>query len=203
MNSEETLRLAFWTLIGLTVVLRLWFVIQLCRAGERLLPDRVALQREGWLLVAIRLAALLLLLVGLLLFGSHPGWRTALAVRLSPGLRWCGFALGLTSLGLWAWTHSTLGTLWSPQLQLRADHRLIISGPFSKIRHPMYTAILGWVFSLGFVCASWIPFSFAVVATIILVGRAPREEQMMLGQFGDEYREYMKRTGRFLPKWQV
>jgi len=65
----------------------------------------------------------------------------------------------------------------------------------------MYTAILAWATSLGFVIANWIPIIFAVWAAVILVARVPREEQMMLDQFGDEYREYMKRTGRFLPKW--
>jgi protein-S-isoprenylcysteine O-methyltransferase Ste14 len=65
----------------------------------------------------------------------------------------------------------------------------------------MYTAILVWVTSLGFVIANWIPIIFAVLMAVILVARVPREEQMMIEQFSDEYREYMKRTGRFLPKW--
>jgi len=40
------------------------------------------------------------------------------------------------------------------------------------------------------------------LAAVFLVARVPQEEQMMLEQFGDEYREYMRRTGRFLPKWR-
>lgn len=64
----------------------------------------------------------------------------------------------------------------------------------------MYAAILVWAMSLGFVIANWIPIIFAVSAVAIFVARVPREEQMMLDRFGDEYREYMKKTGRFLPK---
>jgi len=65
----------------------------------------------------------------------------------------------------------------------------------------MYTAILLWAFSLGLVIANWVPFIFAVGVAIILMARVPREEQMMIEQFGGEYRVYMKKAGRFLPKW--
>jgi protein-S-isoprenylcysteine O-methyltransferase Ste14 len=65
----------------------------------------------------------------------------------------------------------------------------------------MYTAVLAWATSLGLVLANWVPIIVAVGGAVIFVMRVPREEQMMLERFGDEYREYMKRTGRFLPKW--
>lgn len=63
----------------------------------------------------------------------------------------------------------------------------------------MYTAILGWLMSLGLVSGSWIPFVLTALAALNFVLRIGPEEQMMLQQFGDEYREYMKRTGRLLP----
>ena len=39
-----------------------------------------------------------------------------------------------------------------------------------------------------------------VLASMLLALRAPLEERMLLKEFGDEYRDYMRRTGRFLPK---
>ena len=201
MNSEGTFRLAFWVLLGLTMLMRVGFAIRVRRAGERLMPDQVAIRREGWRICALRLF-LFLLLVGLIvLLARDPTWWPKLNLPLPFWLRWAGFALGLASLGLWTWTHETLGTLWSAQLQLRANHRLVASGPYSKIRHPMYTAILAWVTSLGFVIANWVPIIFAVLAGVFLMARVPREEQMMRERFGDEYLEYMKRTERFFPKW--
>jgi protein-S-isoprenylcysteine O-methyltransferase Ste14 len=65
----------------------------------------------------------------------------------------------------------------------------------------MYTAILVWMASLGFVAANGIPIILSVGTAAILVTRVPREEKMMIEQFGDEYREYVGKTGRFLPKW--
>jgi len=116
-------------------------------------------------------------------------------------LRWFGCAAGLAGLGLLTWTHAALGILWSPQLQLRPNHRLVAVGPYSRIRHPMYTAIVIWTMSLGLVVANWVPVILAIVASVFLAARVPREEKMMLERFGDEYRQYIKKTGRFLPKW--
>jgi len=73
------------------------------------------------------------------------------------------------------------------------------AGPYARIRHPMYSAILGWLISLGLVGATWAPFAFAALGTLIVLLRIQGEEKMMVGQFGDGYREYMRRTGRLLP----
>ena len=178
-------------------MMRLWFTIRVRRAGERLMPDMAAIRREGWRIYVI----FLLFLALIVLLARNPNWNTKVSFPLPFWLRWAGVALGLASLGLWTWTHVALGTLWSAQLQLRAKHRLVTSGPYSRIRHPMYTAILAWATSLGVVLANWIPIIVAVGGAVIFVMRVPREEQMMLERFGDEYREYMKRTARFLPKW--
>jgi protein-S-isoprenylcysteine O-methyltransferase Ste14 len=201
MNSEGTFRLAFWVLLGATMLMRIWFAIRVRRAGERLMPDKAAVRREGWGIYAIRLLVLLLLIAIIVLLARSPNWRHKLSFPLPFWLRWAGVALGLASLGLWTWTHVALGTLWSAPLQLRTNHRLLTSGPYSRIRHPMYTAALAWATSLGLVIANWVPIVFAVCVAVILLTRVPPEEQMMLERFGDEYREYMKRTGGFLPKW--
>ena len=201
MNSEGTFRLAFWVLIGLTMLMRIWFAIRVWRAGERLTPDQAAIRREGGRLYGIRVVFFLLFVALILLSALNPAWMPKLDFSLPFWVRWAGLALGLASLGLWSWTHVALGTLWSVPLQLRTQHRLVTSGPYLRIRHPMYTAILAWATSLGMVLANWVPIIVAVGGAVIFVMRVPREEQMMLERFGGEYRDYMKRTGRFLPMW--
>ena len=203
MNTEGYFQIAFWALMGLMILMRVWFVSRLRPAGERLLPDRTALQREGWRIVAIRGVGYLLFAVFIVLLSLHPISLQRLVDPLPPWLRWAGFAMGLASPGLWHWTHLALGRFWSPQVQLRAVHRLVTSGPYSRMRHPVHMAILAWAVSLGFVIASWVPVLFAAWVAAILVLRVPREERMMLEQFGDECRDYMKRTGRSLPWWQT
>jgi protein-S-isoprenylcysteine O-methyltransferase Ste14 len=199
MNSEMAFQIAFWWLLGLMVLMHLWFVFRVRQAGDRLMPDKAAIKREGWSVVFIGIFGKLLLVALIVLVPLHRVNLQRFAFPLPFWLRWVGLALGLASLGLWTWTHVALGRFWSVPLQLRADHRLVTSGPYSRVRHPMYAAALGWVVSLGLVVANWVPLIFAAWVAILVLMRVPREEQMMVERFGDEYREYMKRTGRFFP----
>jgi protein-S-isoprenylcysteine O-methyltransferase Ste14 len=61
--------------------------------------------------------------------------------------------------------------------------------------------MLGWGVGVALVTANWV---FVVTAVAVIGGmmaRVPREEQMMLDEFGEEYRVYMERTGRYFPRW--
>jgi protein-S-isoprenylcysteine O-methyltransferase Ste14 len=60
--------------------------------------------------------------------------------------------------------------------------------------------MLGWGTSVALVTANWVFIVLAVVAIAALFARVPREEQMMIEEFGEEYKAYMQRTGRFFPK---
>ena len=163
------------------------------------MPDREAVEREGRGMFATRVVMFLLLLGWLILYAIYPAWLGVLSVPFPVWLRWIGFALGLASLGFWWWTQAALGKEWSPQLQLRKEHHLVTSGPYARIRHPLYTAMFGYGASLALVTANWVFVAFAVAVFAGMFARAPREEEMMIKQFGDEYQAYMQRTGRFLP----
>jgi protein-S-isoprenylcysteine O-methyltransferase Ste14 len=202
MNTEVLFRIAFWVLLGLMVLIRAWFAFRVRLAGERLMPDRTSIHREGWLF-PFRFFFLLLLIALFVQLCFHPISPQRLVFFLPFWLRWIGFALGLASLGLWTWTYMALGRFWSAQLRLNAVHRLVTYGPYSRVRHPMYAAILGWVVGIVLVIANWIPLIFAVYAAVFVVARIPREEQMMLERFGDEYKKYMKQTGKFFPRWRM
>ncbi len=199
MNTEAALRISVWTLLGLTILMRSYFALRLYLAGERFLPDRAAASREGKAMVAIRAAGFLLLTTALLLCGSNPPWLARITFSLPVWLRWASVVSGLASLGLWTWTQAELGRQWSAQLTLRDQHYLITTGPYSRIRHPMYTAIYVWVGSLALASSDWLFVAMAVSTIAILSFRVPREEKMMMAGFGDQYLNYMNRTGRYLP----
>ncbi len=199
MDTEKAFNAIFWSLLVLGPSMRSWFAFRVSRT-ERILPDRAAREREGWLPRAIE-RLFELLLAALLLSVCFQGGSVVRKFDFpAPDwLRWAGAGLGIASLGLFAWTHVTLGRFWSTCLQLRSDHQLVTTGPYARIRHPMYSAILGWMMSLGLVAANWLPFVFATATALNFILRIRPEEKMMLQQFGDEYREYMKRSGRLLP----
>jgi protein-S-isoprenylcysteine O-methyltransferase Ste14 len=190
----------FGVLLGGVLVMRVFFSLQVHRAGERLLPDRAAVAREGRVAFTLRFVAFFVLLAFLVLYALNvPGLRVLL-IPIPPWLRWLGFVLGLASLAWWTWAQVALGAHWSAQLQLREGHRLVVTGPYARVRHPLYTAMLGITTAFALVTAHWGFVVFGILSITMLLLRVPREERMMLDEFGPEYAAYMKRTGRFVPR---
>ncbi len=99
------------------------------------------------------------------------------------------------------WVVSSLGSNISETFLTKERHVLVTHGPYRWVRHPLYTvATIGFV-SLSILAANWFMMSMALLAFIgISVLVIPKEEAELIQKFGDEYREYLKRTGRFAPR---
>jgi protein-S-isoprenylcysteine O-methyltransferase Ste14 len=128
--------------------------------------------------------------------------------RLPTFAPWCGAMVMLLALWLFWRSHADLGDNWSVTLELRKDHQLVTQGVYRRIRHPMYTAIFLHSIAQGLMLSNWLAgWSALATFTLMYFLRTPREERMMCDLFGDEYRDYMARTGRLVPricssKWQ-
>jgi protein-S-isoprenylcysteine O-methyltransferase Ste14 len=177
-----------------------YFAWQIRRAGERMLPGPTAVEREGRGMFALRSLIYLFLIGVLVSYALNLPWITDLSIAFPDWLRWLGAVLSLVSLGMWTWSQAALDRQWSAQLQLRTEHMLITSGPYAIVRHPLYSAMQGWATGLALLTANWVFVIFAALAVAGLFVSAPSEEQVMLEQFGEEYRKYMRKTGRFWPK---
>lgn len=117
---------------------------------------------------------------------------------------WCGAALMLTALWLFGRSHADLGQNWSATLEVRKHHQLVTHGVYRSIRHPMYAAILLWGLAQALLLPNWLAgWSAFVPFAVMYLIRTPREERMMCEIFGDEYRHYMRRTGRLLPRLTI
>ena len=122
-------------------------------------------------------------------------------VAVPDALRWIGAPIGLAGVALLALTHRALGRNWWGVLEIAEHHSLIVSGPYQRVRHPMYTAFFCIAIANAFLSANSIVALVGVVAvTMMYVARVSDEEAMLIEQFGNESREYMLRTGRLLPK---
>ena len=114
---------------------------------------------------------------------------------------WVGMALFGAALSLLWRSHADLARNWSPKLELMEGHVLVTNGVFRHIRHPMYAAHWLWGSAQVFLLQNWITgFSMVVCLIPMYLYRVRVEEQMMLEHFGDEYRSYMDRTGRLIPR---
>jgi protein-S-isoprenylcysteine O-methyltransferase Ste14 len=105
----------------------------------------------------------------------------------------------LCTLGIY-WLFSSIGTGITPVSATRKEHQLSTRGPYRWVRHPLYTVGSTFIISFGMMADNWFIALLGVLAFIGMAIRTPKEEASLIEKFGDEYREYMKRTGRFLPK---
>lgn len=132
-----------------------------------------------------------------------PEWVMSLTFYYSS--RWMGQALGIIGLlcGFWLLVraHQALGDFYDIKLFVKDAHRVIDTGPYGYVRHPMYTTYFIWLASTVLLLPHYIFPVLLIMAVIGFYLMARREEQMLSEALGESYRTYMKRTGMFLPKW--
>ena len=112
-------------------------------------------------------------------------------------------AAALSILSVWLSLDSvrTLGREWSLEARLVEGHRLVTAGPYGRIRHPIYSAMLGKLVALGLVLSHWIGLLLGLVLFAIGTAiRVSREEKLLRAQFGAEYEEYARRVPAILPR---
>ena len=124
-------------------------------------------------------------------------WFSVADYLFLPANAWAGVVLWVIATYLFFRSHKDLGVEWSPVLELKEEHKLITNGVYKKVRHPMYTSI--WLFAVAqaLLLPNWIVGLSGVVSFGILYFlRVGAEEQMLVTEFGDQYRRYMEMTGR-------
>ena len=121
--------------------------------------------------------------------------------RLPAFVPWCGSAIMLAALWLFWRSHSDLGLNWSAFLEMRKDHQLIRQGVYRSIRHPMYVSIFLFGVAQAMMLQNWVAGLSGLVTFVPLYFvRTPREERMMREWFGEEYQDYVRQTGRIIPR---
>lgn len=140
------------------------------------------------------------LVFGLLIVLIESNWTRWSALALPGWVRWGGVGLVSAALALLIWVYQSLGANFSPTLEIRKQHKLITTGPYRWVRHPMYSTMFLWAVGLFLITVNWITVIAPVGFALFFMLRVPDEEKMMIETFGDEYRDYMRRTGRFLPR---
>ena len=138
--------------------------------------------------------------ISLLVYMINPGWMMWSALPLPGWLRWVGAGWVATAIPLLYWMFSSLGANVTDTVAVRKEHSLVTHGPYRWIRHPLYT--FGFLAFVGFslLTANWFTGVTGLIAIAMLLLRTPIEEAKLIERFGNDYREYMRRTGRFFPR---
>ncbi|SRR5579875_1546872 len=126
----------------------------------------------------------------------------ALGWRIFPNssyLMACGFALTVSGLAFAVWARLHLGRYWSGNVSIKEDHKLIQTGPYRFVRHPIYTGILvgmiGTAIAVGEVRAI-LAIGFLLAALMVKI---PQEEQALTSTFGRKYANYRKKVKALVP----
>ena len=201
MNSEPIFRISLAVLILVLAVFRFRFIgsaiFGLPQTDGKLSIRHVdkswyrLLWLVGWLWVIAPITYVL-----------APRWLDWAALGMPILLRWLGVGLGVTSIVSLAWVHRTLGKNWSVPGTVQERQVLVTNGPYQWIRHPMYTAFVFIALAYWLISTNWFIALIGLGYCIIVVTKVREEEDALIGKFGQAYRNYTKRTGRFLPRFR-
>ena len=171
------------------------------RKADRDTGETISRKADGTaMMTAIRLGGLLLWLSPFV-YLVIPNWMVWSKIGLPDWVRWSGVGFGiLCDFGVY-WLFSSIGSGTTPTSATRREHKLVTSGPYRWVRHPLYTVGTSMFVAFGMMADNWFIAGLGILAFIMMAVRTPQEEANLIEKFGDEYREYMKRTGRFLPKF--
>jgi protein-S-isoprenylcysteine O-methyltransferase Ste14 len=158
-------------------------------------------RQEGVLVaVALRLAGLCIW-AGALLYLIYPRAIHWAGVPLANWLRWSGAIFAAAGIGMMYWTLTNLGKNLTDTVETRREATLVTSGPYRYVRHPFYVAAALLMLAAALFSANWFIAASGLAVIALLAARTPKEEEKLVEKFGDEYRAYMARTGRFVPRF--
>jgi len=208
MNQRDIPTLA----LGITVCLywfnvakMIWLVGRRTRRIGRVLIPPQRRERFMWIVwVPLIFAWLNVPLAAALSTAGQASWWIRLPdfAADSPALlviRGIAALIAVLCLGLstWCWRH--MGTDWRMGVEPNPDQRLIVDGPFSRVRHPIYALSIILMTCSLVILPSPVMIVIAVVHITLMHLKARNEERFLLEKHGPSYAEYCMRTGRFLP----
>jgi protein-S-isoprenylcysteine O-methyltransferase Ste14 len=195
MNDQQIFRAltiaAFVTILPIGVYFRL---------KSQATRERLDRRQEGIVILATLRPVGAMFWFGVLAWMINPAWMAWSSVTLPDALRWIGVGALASACGLLLWTFGSLGPNLTDTVVTRKAHTLILHGPYQWVRHPLYVAVALFTAALSLITQNWFLLVTGAAACGLLVVRTRVEEANLLARFGDSYRGYMDRTGRFVPR---
>jgi protein-S-isoprenylcysteine O-methyltransferase Ste14 len=196
METENIFRVVLPILI-LAFVTHRWYYVKTQSKPE----DATLKKREEGIVSKIASTLGLLGFISTLAYIISPKWLAWASLPFPIWLRWAGVVISLLGFGLLQWSQVTLSNSWSDTPRMMKGQSLITSGPYHAIRHPIYTAFILILGSTLFISSNWlIGLCWAGMTVLETASRIRFEESLMVEYFGEQYRDYMKKTGRLFPK---
>jgi len=159
-------------------------------------------QEGAFILFGLRLSALVAG-VGAVAWMLDARWMAWSSMALPVWVRWLGIAMAGCAGALVVWTFRNLGSNLTDTVVTRRDHSLVTTGPYRYVRHPFYIAVGLGNLGASLAMANWFILLTGLIPLGFLMVRTRIEEEKLVERFGVEYQDYMRRVGRFVPRFRV
>ena len=195
LTSDMTLRVT----IGLVFAGVVWMVTRYRRRAQG--GEKFDLDKEGWRIAVPLRAAGLVLWLYLPFSVLLPQWMAWSTFGVPPAIRWGALAIAAILVPPFVhWAQRSLGSNVTTTVVTKPNHQLVTHGPYAYIRHPLYTGGTAFFLAMSVAAGSWfLPLVMLIVFPVLMI-RIPKEEAELEDRFGEAYRRYKGRTGRFLPR---
>lgn len=134
------------------------------------------------------------------------GPQSALAGRMwpaNPALDWTLFALTAAGFAFCWWARLHLGRLWSGFVTLKEGHRIVDTGPYGLVRHPIYSGVMFAALATALISANPIALVGAILTATGFSMTARIEESFLRRELGVEaYDAYARRVGMLAPRFK-
>lgn len=112
---------------------------------------------------------------------------------------WSGAAITACGLLFSVWARRHLGRNWSQAVTLKEDHKLITSGPYALVRHPIYTGLVLGILGSAVALGEWRGLVALALVFVALWRKLRLEEKWMREHFGESYEAYSRKVAALVP----
>ncbi len=177
------------------IVFVLYWIVSAIRTRDTLQTESFASRYAILLIEAAGFVLLFRHSAGIGFLGHRVMHRTLPSAIVGSILTWMG-------IGLAIWARYHLAEYWSARITIKEDHQLIRTGPYTRLRHPIYSGIVLAAIGSAVVIDQW---RCVLGVCLVLMGyciKARKEETMLTQQFGDAFREHQKQAGFLIPRFR-
>lgn len=179
-------------LVVLWAVFLLSWIVAAVWAGQTV--SRSDFRSQAPLYLGMLVAGSLLAMAGLWLPLMHqPLWQS------SAGFGWAMVAVTVIALAFCWWARLHLGSLWSAGVSRKEGHRIVDTGPYGIVRHPIYSGAILGMFATAACRGKPLGIAISLLLTLFFALKALVEERFLREELGEAYDEYRRRVPMLVP----
>ena len=113
-----------------------------------------------------------------------------------------GGILAVAGIVLHLWSKRSIGVYWSNQIEIQKNHHLITTGPYSIVRHPMYSSVILWLIGAGMIFQNYTALAITLVMFIPMMRfRASAEDEVLRKMDSAGFAVYARSVKQLVPRF--